>query len=45
MNYGYITALSDNGEPNADSEETPGKNKSLGAYAWTAEGSGLSQGP
>ena len=42
MNHGYIIALSDNGESDADSEETSGEGEGLGAYDGTAEGAGLS---
>lgn len=45
MKYGHIIALSDNGESDADSEEASGAGEGFRAYAWTAEGSGLSQGP
>ena len=42
VNHGHIIALSDNGESDADSEETSGAGEGFGAYARTAEGSGLS---
>ena len=45
VKHGHIIALSDNGEPDADPEEASGAGEGFGAYAWTAEGSGLSQGP